>query len=139
MKSNLVKLKNHVISTKESLSQDNCEIQNSLSSKHINNALRSVDLSSTRDRIYTVPIVLWMFLTQILSGNRSCRLTVCNFMALRQSKRLKRASSISNAYIKARQKLPLGIIKHLCKGLASRLSIPQKEEWLWKGLRVLFS
>jgi len=59
-----------------------------------------------KDRIYTPVVTLWVFLTQVLSADHSCRGAVARFIAHRLSQGQSRCSAETGAYCQARKRLP---------------------------------
>src|SRR5438477_6263370 len=59
-----------------------------------------------KDRICTPLMTLWVFLTQVLSTDHSCRGAVARFIAHRLSQGQSPCSSKTGAYCQARKRLP---------------------------------
>ena len=89
-----------------------------------------------KDRIYTPLVTLWVFLSQVLSADHSCRAAVARLIAHRLAHGLKACSSRTGAYCQARGRLPekfFSTVKCLVgRALDSRVD----SKWLWKGRRV---
>src|SRR5262249_40041465 len=66
-----------------------------------------------RNRIYTPPVTLWMFLSQVLSADHSCRDTVARLLAWRVAGGLPACSAGTSSYCDARQRLPLELLQGL--------------------------
>src|SRR6188768_2661777 len=58
------------------------------------------------DRIYTPVMTLWIFLSQVLSADHSCRSAVARFIAHRVSRDQNACSTETGAYCQARKRLP---------------------------------
>src|SRR5437899_1561205 len=58
------------------------------------------------DRIYTPLVTLWVFLSQVLSADHSCRAAVARLIAHRFSRGQKPCSAQTGAYCQARGRLP---------------------------------
>src|SRR5262245_45664595 len=59
-----------------------------------------------KDRIYTPLITLWVFLSQVLSPDHSCRGAVARLIAHRLSNGQSPCSAETSAYCQARKRLP---------------------------------
>ena len=90
-----------------------------------------------RDRVYTWPVTLWMFLSQALSADGSCRETMKRLAAWRAIRGLKPCSTDSTSYCVARsQRLPLAGVKALMRQTGGQLHDQADAAWLWRGRRV---
>ena len=58
------------------------------------------------DRIFTPLVTLWVFLSQVLSADHSCRAAVARLIAHRASQGQPACSANTGAYCQARQRLP---------------------------------
>jgi hypothetical protein len=58
------------------------------------------------DRIYTPLVTLWVFLSQVLSADHSCRAAVARLIVYRLSHGQSPCSSETGAYCQARKRLP---------------------------------
>src|SRR5438067_556238 len=58
------------------------------------------------DRIYPPLVTLWVFLSQVLSADHSCRAAVARLIAHRISRGQSPCSSETGAYCQARKRLP---------------------------------
>lgn len=90
-----------------------------------------------RDRIYTPIVTLWVFLSQVLSTDHSCRLAVTRLIAHRTAGGQDPCSPETGSYSKARQRLPLGVFTRLVRRLAAGLGERAPGAWLWKGREVV--
>jgi hypothetical protein len=91
----------------------------------------------SRRRQYSLPVVFWAFLAQVLSPNTSCREIVRRVKAWHASLPSDfDASPQTVAFCKARSKLPEKNLADICKHIANRCerNIPQGA--LWKGRHV---
>ena len=68
-----------------------------------------------RKRIYTPTTTIWIFLTQVLSCDKSCSHAVAQFLAHRIANGLSPCSSESTSYCEARSRLPLELFSELLK------------------------
>lgn len=89
-----------------------------------------------RERVYSPTVTLWMFLSQVLSADHSCRDTVARLSAWRSSQGLPPCSADTTSYCEARQRLPLELIKRLVRQTACEQEAQSEPVWLWKGRHV---
>src|SRR6266567_802035 len=89
-----------------------------------------------RDRIYTPAVTLWMFLSQVLSADHSCRDTVARLLAWRVASGLPACSARTGSYCDARQRLPLELLQSLVREEGRALEQQADENILWKGRHV---
>jgi hypothetical protein len=87
---------------------------------------------TVRERVYPPTVTLWMFLSQVLSSDHSCRNTVARLLAWRSSQGLPPCSADTTSYCEARQRLPLELIKRLVREVACELEEQSEQAWLWK-------
>lgn len=91
--------------------------------------------SPKRNRLFSPSNTFWMFLSQVLGQEVSCRETVSKFLAGLFLERGRTASPNSAGYCKARAKLCLRELKKASRAVVQkteRKSLP----WLWRGRRV---
>ena len=91
---------------------------------------------SWRDRIYTPLTTLWVFLSQVLSADHSCRAAVARLIAHRLSRGEKACSSKTGAYCQARQRLPEKFFSAVTCLVGRALDSKCDPKWLWKRRRV---
>jgi hypothetical protein len=89
-----------------------------------------------KDRIYTPLMTLWVFLTQVLSADHSCRGAVARFIAHRLSQSQSPCSSKTGAYCQARKRLPEKFFAAVTCLVGRALDAKVDKKWLWKGRRV---
>ena len=65
--------------------------------------------------IYTPEVTIWVFLSQCLSADHSCRDAVARLAAWRVAQGLEACSADTGAYCKARGRLPVGVIQRLVR------------------------
>lgn len=89
------------------------------------------------ERIFTPMVTLWAFLSQVLMADGSCRKAVARVAAwlVVQGRPMCRATS--DAYCKARKRLPETLLARLARETGQHLSSHAEPEWRWKGRRVL--
>ena len=76
-----------------------------LSEELVQDALAAVRVV-WNDAIYTPLVTLWVFLSQVLSADHSCRSAVARLIAHRISRGQRACSSETGAYCQARKQLP---------------------------------
>src|SRR5258708_34822640 len=67
------------------------------------------------DRIYTPLVTLWVFLSQVLSADHSCRAAVARLIAHRISRGQGSCSAETGAYCQARKRLPEGFLSNVAR------------------------
>ena len=88
-----------------------------------------------RDRLFPPAITFWLFLSQALSADGSCREALFKFLAgLFQEKR-KTASTNTSAYCKARAKLSTPELKQVSQRVAGKIETAAGH-WRWCGRTV---
>lgn len=88
------------------------------------------------DRIYSPLVTLWVFLSQVLSADHSCRAAVARLIAHRVSRRQRPCSSETGAYCQARKRLPEKFFSEVARRTGSALEAGVDARWLWKQRRV---
>jgi hypothetical protein len=89
-----------------------------------------------RDRIYTPLVTLWVFLSQVLDPDPSCRQAVSRLLAHRLQRGLRPCSTDSGSYCTARKKLPEALIERLVQTTGVELQQQVPAEWLFHGRAV---
>ena len=89
-----------------------------------------------RERVYTPVVTLWMFLSQVLSPDHSCREAVARLLAWRLAQDQAPCSPETSSYCDARQRLPLELVQRLVRETGHALDQQAQDEWLWKGRHV---
>ena len=89
-----------------------------------------------RDRIFSPVVTLWMFLGQTLSPDHSCRDAMHRLNAWRIANGKTKADSNTNAYCKARLRLPEEVLQELTTQSGERCAAVAKDRWRWKGRTV---
>jgi hypothetical protein len=84
-----------------------------------------------RDRIYNPMVVVWLFVSQVLSADHSCQQAVTRYNAYRVSRGLLKVSSDTTAYCKARCRLPEQLFEHLLAWTSKRCEEVCTESWLF--------
>jgi hypothetical protein len=93
----------------------------------------------TRDRIFTTPVTLAVFLSQLLSDDHSCRPAVARLSAWRTARGLPPCSPDTGGYCKARQRLPETLLPQLVRDSADRLQAHARAHWLFHNRRVVIA
>jgi Transposase DDE domain len=89
-----------------------------------------------KDRIYTPLVTLWVFLSQVLSADHSCRAAVARLIAHLISRGEKPCSAQTGAYCQARERLPEKFFAEVACSVGRTLDAKADSQWLWKGRRV---
>lgn len=108
---------------------------NVFSDATLNEALESISFA-WKDRVYTPLITLWVFLSQVISADHSCRAAVSRLIAHRVAKGQPACSPLTGAYCQARKRLPERFFATVTKLVGRTLESKVKESWLWKGRHV---
>lgn len=93
-------------------------------------------LPEYRERIYTPTDTLSMFLSQALNADRSCQNAVDDWFMSRQSTGLSQVSTNTSAYCRARQRLPIEMVRELVRHSGKQLTEHLPKQWKWKGRHV---
>ena len=108
---------------------------NVLSEEVVAQALTAVS-ACWLDRIYPPLVTLWVFLTQVLSQDHSCRGAVARLIAHRISRGQCPCSSETGAYCQARKRLPEEFFSNVARQTGRALEKSIDRQWLWKSRRV---
>ena len=106
-----------------------------LSTEIVSQALTSAEVV-WKDRIYTPLVTLWVFLSQVLSEDHSCRGAVARLITHRLSRGQSRCSAETGAYCQAKKRLPEEFVADIARRTGQNLDKSAQSEWLWKGRRV---
>ena len=109
---------------------------NLLTSDALLETVEALSPAQYRERRYTPTATLSMFLAQALGADRSCQFAVNAFNTQRVVSGLSRCSSRTGAYCRARQRLPLAMVRGLTQQLGSMFDAQVCEHWRWHGRRV---
>jgi putative transposase len=99
-------------------------------------AEEEVDFGDTTEAVFTPPVMLWGFLSQVLEKDKSCRAAVQRVMAMRVASGQEPCSLDTGAYCRARAKLPASVLKRLARETGRNLEAQVPEDWLWCGKQV---
>lgn len=89
-----------------------------------------------RDRIYSPCVTLWVFLSQVLSQDHSCRDAVARLLAFRTARGLSACSTETGAYCEARQRLPEELLSRLTRQTGQELHEQAPSAWRVHGRPV---
>jgi putative transposase len=95
-----------------------------------------VDFGDTDRSVFTPPVTLWAFLSQVLEEDKSCRAAVTRVLALRLASGQKPCSEDTAAYCRARAKLPAPVLQRLALETGRNLEARIPKDWLWHGRQV---
>jgi hypothetical protein len=88
------------------------------------------------DRVFSPLVTLWVFLTQVLNPDHSCRAAVARLIAHRVARGQPPCSSNTGAYCQARKRLPERFLAAVARLVGRNLDQQIGPQWLWKGRRV---
>lgn len=88
---------------------------------------------SFRDRLFSPLVTLWVFLSQVLDPDHSCRAAVARFLAWRTAQGLAPCSADPSAYNKARHRLPQGVLSRLTRLTGHQAQQGAPAPWRWNG------
>jgi Transposase DDE domain len=106
-----------------------------LSEECVAEALQPETLS-WRDRLYTPARTLWVFLSQILDEDHSCRQAVARFLAWLVARGRPACSENTGAYCQARQRLPEDALLRLLRHTGRTLEEDSPKDWRWHKRRA---
>jgi len=89
-----------------------------------------------RGWVYTPAVTVWVFLSQCLSADHSCRDAVARLIAWRVAGGQKPCSADTGAYCTARADLPEEACQQLVRDTGSSLEREAPAAWLWHGRHV---
>ena len=87
--------------------------------------------------IYTPAVTVWVFLSQCLSADHSCREAVAGLIAWRLARGLRPCSADTGAYCTARKDLSEETCSQLMRDTGRQVDEEAPPEWRWLGHRVL--
>jgi putative transposase len=86
--------------------------------------------------IFTPAVVLWAFLSQVLSKDKSCRAAVLRIVVMLVALERGPCSVDTAAYCRARAQLPTALLRRLTLQVGHQLEEAVPRNWLWNGLHV---
>jgi hypothetical protein len=84
-------------------------------------------------RLYTPALTLWVFLSQLLDPDHSCRQAVARLLAWLAAQGRALCSPRTGTYCKARARLPEALLARLTRDSGQLLLDGTEAAWLWKG------
>ena len=117
------------------LQEGNLPFTDVLSQEVVSQALTAAGVA-WKDRIYSPLVTLWVFLSQVLSADHSCRSAVARLIAFRISRGQEACSSRTGAYCQARERLPEKFFSAITCLAGKALNSQVDPSWLWKGRSV---
>ncbi len=88
------------------------------------------------DSIYQPLVTLWVFLSQVLSEDHSCKAAVARLIMHRLGNGQKACSAKTGAYCTARKRLPEKLIADVACQTGRALDAQANPQWSWKGRNV---
>jgi hypothetical protein len=89
-----------------------------------------------RERLFTPLVTLWVFLSQVLDPDGSCRAALARFLAWRAARQLPPCACDTSAYCKARARLPEGVLARLARQTGRQVQDEAPPPWRWQGRTV---
>ena len=102
-----------------------------LSEKTVSQALTAVGVV-WNDSIYQPLVTLWVFLSQVLSADHSCRAAVARLIVHRCCQGQSECSAATGAYCQARKRLPEKFFSNIACQTGRALDRQVDPQWLWK-------
>ncbi len=93
-------------------------------------------ISNWNGWLYTPAVTIWVFLSQCLSPDHSCRDAVARLAAWLSAQGRRPCSSETGGYCTARDQLPEAACHRLVCRTAKETEDKAADEWLWNGRRV---
>ena len=88
--------------------------------------------------VYSGSVTMWVFLSQCLSADHSCKESVAGLIAWLVRNGRNPCSADTSAYCDARDHLPEKACRELAIGVGRELDQAAPQTWLWKARRVIF-
>lgn len=92
--------------------------------------------ASYRDRVYPPWATTWIFLSQVLGQDHSCREAVARYAAFRTARGLPACSTETGSYCDARQRVPEELLAQLTRQTSRELHDQALGEWKFHGRDV---
>src|SRR5207249_8786925 len=89
-----------------------------------------------RDRIYPPCVTLWVFLSQVLAEDHSCRNAVARLLAFRTQQGLGSCSTETGSYCQARRRLPEELVQRLARQTGKEIYQQAPAAWHLHGRPV---
>ncbi|MDZ7652887.1 MAG: IS4 family transposase [Burkholderiaceae bacterium] len=94
------------------------------------------EVGAYRERLYPPLTTLGLLVGQALSGDGVCQDAVARYLSERTARGQAGCSLNTGPYCKARQRLPLGLIRRLAVEAGQRLEQAMPVAWKWRGRSV---
>ena len=108
---------------------------NVLSKQIVSQALTAAEVV-WNDCVYQPLVTLWVFLSQVISEDHSCRAAVARLITHRLSHGEAACSEETSAYCQARKRLPEKFFADVALQTGQALDNQPQQDWLWKQRRV---
>jgi hypothetical protein len=121
------------------LQGDGLPFRDVLTDEQIERTARRENLSfgtGTND-VYTVPVTVWAFVTQVVANEKSCVAAVSRVLVLLTTLGRQACGAGSGAYCKARVKLTELFLRLLACDVGRQLEEEAPPSWRWHGRRVV--
>ena len=92
-----------------------------------------------RSRVFCPLVVLWGWLSQALSQDKSLNETVSRIVAHRVSTGLPACSASNSAYTQARNRFPLAAMERMAKEIGRQVHDSADDSWNWHGREVFLT
>jgi hypothetical protein len=118
---------------------DGTHFREVLTDEQIQRAAQVLNLSfgTGPNDIFSLPLTLWAFVTQVVSESKSCVAAVARVLAFLTAQGRRACAAGSGAYCKARAKLTEAFLWLLCCDVGKQLEAHAPEGWRWHGRRVV--
>lgn len=117
------------------LQEGDLPFTNVLSQQIVSEALTAAKIT-WNDSIYQPLVTLWVFLSQVLSEDHSCRSAVARLIAHRLASGESACSPGTGAYCTARKRLPEKFFASVTCQIGRTLDAQARGQWSWKGRHV---
>jgi hypothetical protein len=123
------------------LQSDELPFREVLTATQIEQAAAAGDVSfgTGADDVYSVPLTLWAFITQVVSDQKSCVAAVARVLVLLAILGRRPCNAGTGAYCKARTKLPERFLQRLTCTVGRQLEGEAPDAWRWHGRRVVLA
>jgi putative transposase len=120
------------------LTHDGLPFADVLTAQDVQNACADEGLSCQGDAhaIFNPALVLWAWLSQVLSTDKSCRAAVMRIIVLLVALERGPCSTDTAAYCRARAKMPAAVLRRLALQVGRQLEEAVPARWLWHGKHV---
>jgi putative transposase len=121
------------------LQKDGLPLREVLTEDHIAQAVAADGLAfgNGPSDVWSVPLTVWAFLTQVSSAQKSCVAAVARVLTLLAILGRDPCHSGSGAYCKARAKLSESFLSRLTIDVGRRVEDAAPAAWRWRGRRVV--